>query len=158
MKPFHPSLQRNLPLLILLWFGGTAAAAGSGAQSSDLNRMRSIAEAQHQIVMILIKKGDFAGAAEEAGKIFQMNWPEDQEQVLLKELLAFSDQFRHKSQPALALRLLEANLGFFKTDRSKAAIWKDRGYILESMGEDDKAIQCFREAQRLEGKTKKTSR
>ena len=157
MKPFLLSQQRNLPLFLILWFGGTAAVAGSATQSPDLSRMRSIAEAQHEIVMILIKKGDFAGAVEEAGKIFQMNWPEDQEPVLLKELLAFSGQFRQKSQPALALRLLEANLVFFKTDRSKAAIWKDRGYINESIGEHDKAIQCFREAQRLEGKTKKTS-
>ena len=157
MKPFFTCLQRYLPLLFILWFSGPAAVAGFAAQNPDLSRMRSIAEAQHEIVMILIKKGDFTNAAQEADKIFLMNWPDDQEPLLLKELLGISDQFRHKSQPALALRLLETHLGIFKTDRSKAAIWKDRGYIHESMGEHDNAIECFREAQRLESVIKKTS-
>ena len=123
-----------------------------GAQDAELSKIRSIAGAQHEIVMILINKKDFAKAAEEANKIFQMKWPADQEPVLLEELLRFSDQFRHHAQPALALRLLDTHMSFFKTHKSKVAIWKDKGYLLESMGEHDKAVECFKEAIRLEEK------
>jgi tetratricopeptide (TPR) repeat protein len=119
------------------------------AQNDDLNKTRNIAAAQHDIVIILIKKRDFAKAAEEANKIFQMKWPDDQEPVLLKALLGFSDLFRHNNQPAIALRLLDANLNLFKANQSKAEILKDKGYLLEVMGQHDKALDCFREVKRL---------
>jgi tetratricopeptide (TPR) repeat protein len=121
------------------------------AQTGELGRIRSIAGAQHEIVMILINKKEFAKAAQEANKIFQMKWPDDQEPVLLEELLRFSDQFRHNSQPALAIRLLDENMNYFRHCKSKVAIWKDKGYVLESMGQHDPAIGCFKEAIRLEG-------
>ena len=127
-----------------------SSAAPLRGQNSDISKTRSLAEAQHEIVMILIKKKDFDRAAEEANKIFQMKWPDDQEPILLKELLDFSTQFLRNSQPALAIRLLEANIGMFKFAQSKVAIWKEKGYVLEKMGQPDKALDCFREAQRLE--------
>lgn len=120
------------------------------SQETELTKTRRIAEAQHDIVMILIKKKEFAQAAEEANKIFQMKWPADQEPVLKDELLRFSDLFRHNGQPAIAVQLLETNLKIFKSAKIKAAILKDKGYMLEAMGEHDKAIECFREAKSLE--------
>ncbi|MGD0310020.1 MAG: tetratricopeptide repeat protein [Acidobacteriota bacterium] len=120
------------------------------AQAWDLNKTRSVAESQHEIVMILIRKKEFDKAAEEANKIFQMKWPEDQEPILSKELIWFAGQFHRNRQSALAVRLLETNLSMFKTVKSKVAIWKEKGYLLEAMGQHDKALDCFREAQRLE--------
>jgi len=109
-----------------------------------LSKIRSIAAAQHEIVVTLIGKKEFAKAAEEANKIFQLKWPADQEPVLLEELLRFSDQFRHNSQPAVALRLLEGNMGFFKANKSKVAIWKDMGYSAAGHGtgrQGDRVLQ-----------------
>jgi tetratricopeptide (TPR) repeat protein len=120
------------------------------AQAWDLGKTRSVAESQHEIVMILIRKKEFDKAAEEANKIFQMKWPEDQEPVLSKELIGFADEFHKDKQSALAVHLLETNLSMFKTVKSKAAIWKEKGYLLEKMGKHDEALDCFREAQRLE--------
>ena len=124
------------------------------AQDADLDQMRSFAEAQHEIVVIMIRQKDYENAAREANKIFHMNWPEDQEPMLLKELLGFSEQFLHGNQQAVAVRLLEANIETFRNARHRAAIWKEKGYLLEGMGEHGKAIECFREAQRLETKAK----
>ncbi len=120
------------------------------AQSWDLQKTRKIAESQHEIAMILIRKKEYIKAAEEADKIFQMKWPDDQEPVLLKELLGFAHQFNDCKQPDVAVRLLETNLAAFKTFRSQAAIWKEKGYLLEKMGQHDSALASFREAQRLE--------
>jgi len=134
-------------VLLLLWI---PAAHYLPAQTTDLSKIKSFAESQHEIVKILIDTKKFNEAAQEANKIFQMKWPDDQEPVLLRELLVFSDQFLLYKQNALALQLLETNLPMFKTAKSKASIWKEKGYLLEKMGQHEKALECFREAQRLE--------
>jgi tetratricopeptide (TPR) repeat protein len=118
-------------------------------QNSDLARTRKIAEAQHDIVIILIKKKEFAKAAEEANKIFQMNWPEDQEQVLKDELLRFSDLLRHNGEVTIALQLINANLALFKTPKIRADVLKDKAFLLECLGQHDEALQTYREVTRL---------
>ena len=144
------SLRRRIVPRALLVFVFPMTVSCLPAQNFDLQKTKSVAESQHEIVMILLQKKEFAKAQEEANKIFQMRWPQSQEPVLLKELLWFSDKFDDNGQPALAVRLLETNLSTFKEDSSKAAIWKEKGYLLKQMGQDDKALDCFREAQRLE--------
>lgn len=130
-----------------------AAVRPLPAQTDDLSKTRSIAATQHDIVIILVRKKEYAKALEEANKIFQMNWPADQEPVLLKELLNFSGLFLHDDQPAMAVKLLDSNFNIFKTTESQAAIWKEKGFLMTKMGQDDKALDCFQEAQRLEKKT-----
>ncbi len=120
------------------------------AQKWDITKTRKIAESQHEIAMILIRKKEYSKAAEEATKIFQMNWPDDQESVLLNELLGFARKFNECQQPEIAVHFLETNLPDFKSFKSQAAIWKEKGYSFEKMGKHDEALACFREAQRLE--------
>jgi tetratricopeptide (TPR) repeat protein len=120
------------------------------ADTASLKKMRSIAEAQHEIVMLLLSKKEFSKAAQEASKIFDMKWPVEEEPVLLKELIRFSDQFRLQNQSAMGIQLLENNQKAFKTTSSRATIWKEKGYLYKSLNQMDKAIECFREAQRLE--------
>jgi hypothetical protein len=109
-----------------------------------------MAEAQHEIVMLLIRKREYSQAAVEAGKIFAMNWPVDQEPVLLKELLFLSDQFVHNGQPKIGLQLLEDNSKPFRTTPSRISIWKEKGYLYKLLKDDDRALDCFRQARRLE--------
>ncbi len=116
----------------------------------ELGRVKSIAESQHEIVILLMDKKEFSNALTEANKIFQMNWPSDQEPILLKELLYLSDRFMHKEQTPLGLQLLETNQRVFRNPESQAAIWKEKGYLYKKMNQTDKALNCFREAQRLE--------
>ncbi len=120
------------------------------AQSWDITKTRKIAESQHEIVMILIRKKEYSKAADEANKIFQMKWPDDQEPVLLDELVNIARKFNDCKQPEIAVRLLDTNLPAFKTFKSQAAIWKEKGYSYEKMGKHDDALASFREAQRLE--------
>ncbi len=119
------------------------------SQETDLSQTRKIAEAQHDIVVILIKKKEFDRAALEANKIFDMNWPEDQAAVLKDELLRFSDLFRHYRQPEIALRLLDTHMCMFKSKKMQAEVLKDKAYLLEGMGRHDQALDCFRDAKRL---------
>jgi tetratricopeptide (TPR) repeat protein len=143
-------MRLSVPLLAATLTAAVFAPDLLPRQNSELSRNRNYAEAQHEIVMILIKKKEYDKAADEANKIFQMKWPEDQESVLLKELISISDQFLHCDQKPIAVRVLDANLPTFHVAKNRASIWKEKGYLLEKMGEHDKALECFREAQRLE--------
>ncbi|MBN1568235.1 MAG: hypothetical protein JXA73_10340 [Acidobacteria bacterium] len=141
-------------LLIILLTGipaVTALPAGQAGANASLEKIKSMAEAQHEIVVILVKKKDYEKAAAEANKIFEMNWPENQESLLVKELRTLSDLFLNAGQAPLSLKLIERNYSRFKNRTSQAALLKEMGYIHKSLGQDDKAIEYFRKARDLEG-------
>lgn len=140
---------------LILLLGSIApdlAVLASQAEPSNpsLERIRSMAATQHEIVLLLMNRKEFARSVTEAAKIFAMKWPANQEPVLLKELLYFADQFLHRDQAALGLQLLETSSQSFKTTASLVSIWKEKGYLHKHMNQTDKALECFREAQRLE--------
>jgi tetratricopeptide (TPR) repeat protein len=140
-----------LGLGISLLPAASAALTNPQGQSSEsLGKLRGIAETQHEIAVILIRKKEFTKAQEEAQKIFNLNWPPDQEPILLKELLFFSDQFLHQGQTEIGVQLLEANLKVFKSPANQVRILKEMGYFRKKMNQDDKALECFREAGRIE--------
>ncbi len=119
--------------------------------SAALGKMKSMAEAQHEIVLLLMKKQEYDKAMVEAYKIFDMRWPGDQEPLLLKEILNLADQFLSQGQAQLGLKLIERNIKYFKKTASQAAILKEMGYLYKSLKQDDKAIESFRKARDLEG-------
>jgi hypothetical protein len=126
------------------------ASRKPAATDSSLEKMRSVAESQHEIFMLLLRKQEFAKAVDEAGKIFEMKWPADQEPILLKELMSLSDQLVHAKQPAIGLQLLQRNMKHFRSVESRVSILKEMGYLHKNLGHDDQALECFREAKELE--------
>ncbi len=142
-------------LLAMLLVGMTPSVPAFGGQSDSpaaLGKTKSMAETQHEIVMLLIKKQEYEKAAAEANKIFDMKWPEDQEPLLLKELLLLSDQFLRGGQAALGLQLINKNSRCFKKIPSQVSILKETGYLYKSLGQNDKALEYFRKAQELENR------
>jgi tetratricopeptide (TPR) repeat protein len=115
-----------------------------------LGKTKSMAETQHEIVMLLIKKKEYERAETEANKIFDMKWPEDQEPLLLKELLILSDQFLQCGQAKLGLYLINNNSKCFRQVPSRVKILKEMGYLYKSLGQNDKALDCFQKARNLE--------
>jgi hypothetical protein len=152
------NLPSRLPIVAVFLLIGCAflpaAAMGfefqAGTQPPELSKMLSFAETQHEIVVILIRKKEFSQALVEANKIFALGWPPEKELTLRKDLLYFADQFLHCGQAALGVQLLDANLRTFKSNANRAAILKEEGYLFKSLNLGDKALACFREAQRLE--------
>lgn len=124
--------------------------AQTKAPDPALAKLRSQAATQHEIALLLLSKKEFGKARAEAAKIFEMKWPADQEPILLKELLFFTDQFRHHAQPALGVELLDECRGSFRNRESIIAILKEKGFLYKEMKQEDQALECFREAQRLE--------
>jgi tetratricopeptide (TPR) repeat protein len=118
---------------------------------ASLGKMKSMAEAQHEIVSILIKKKEYDKASAEANKIFDMKWPNDQEPLLLEELLNLTKQFHQQGQALLGINLIDRNQKVFKKPSSQAAILKEKGYLHKSLNQNDRALDCFRKARDLEG-------
>ncbi len=142
-------------LASLLIAGVAAAIPVYGTQTGSpgtLDKTKSMAGTQHEIVVLLLKQKDFQKAFAEANKIFEMKWPEDQEPLLLKELLFLSGQFMREGQAPLGLQFVERNSKMFKSTPSQIEIFRERGYLYKNMNQNDKAIDCFRKAQELEGK------
>jgi tetratricopeptide (TPR) repeat protein len=117
-----------------------------------LGKTKSMAETQHEIVMLLIKQKEFQKAVVEANKIFEMKWPDAQEPLLLKELLFLSDQFLKQGQALLGLQVIEKSSKCFKSPTSQIALWKEKGYLYKGMNQNEKAMDCFIKARELEGK------
>jgi tetratricopeptide (TPR) repeat protein len=141
-------------LLTILLTGVIPVMALPAIQSDagvSLEKTKSMAEAQHEIVVILVKKKDYEKAAAEANKIFDMKWPDDQEPLLVKEMRNLTELFLNAGQAPLSLKLIERNYARFKKRSSQAALLKETGYIYKSLGQDDKAIDYFRKARDLEG-------
>jgi hypothetical protein len=140
--------------LLFLLVGGLTPLLPSAAPKSNsrdsLNRTRSNAETQHEIVMLLLKKREYEKAATEANRIFEMSWPESQEPLLLKELLILSDRFLRQGQASVGLQIIEKNSKRFIKTSSRIEILKEEGYLRKSLHQDDKAMECFRKAQELE--------
>lgn len=142
------------PLLMILLASIVSVgslSAFQGSASASLEKLKSMAEAQHEIVLILIKKKDYDKAAAEANRIFDMKWPGDQEPLLLRELLNLADAFLQQGQAPLGLKLIERNSVFFKRASSQAAIFKELGYLYKSMNQADKALEYFKKARDIEG-------
>jgi tetratricopeptide (TPR) repeat protein len=130
--------------------GAVSAVQPQGKADAKLGKIRSMAETQHEIVMILMRKKEFSKAMAEANKIFEMGWPADQEPLLVKELLGLSGQFMRYQQPEIALELLEHNVKVFEDSKSQVAIYKEMGYAAKEMGRDDEALEYFKKAHQLE--------
>jgi len=154
--------ERNLPIKIaagafvaLLLADGVSFLPALAYQPDtpvSLGKTKSMAETQHEIVMLLIRKKDYQKAAAEAGKIFDLKWPEDQEPLLVKELLFLSDQFFRDGQAPLSLDLISKHSKCLKKTPSQVAILKEMGYLYKSLGQNDKALDCFRKARDLQSR------
>ena len=125
--------------------------ASQSDAAASLEKTKSLAEAQHEIVLLLIQKKDYEKAASEANKIFDLKWPEEQEPLLVKELRNLTDQFLRSGQATLVVKLIERNFSRFKKSSSQAALWKEMGYLYKGMNQIDKSIDCFKKARDLEG-------
>jgi tetratricopeptide (TPR) repeat protein len=153
-EPHAPGKTTAGAFLLMLFLGVIPfiPAYSHQGDSPDLGKTKRMAETQHEIIMLLIKKKEYEKAATEADKIFDMKWPEDQEPLLVKELQILSDQFLRHGQAPLALHLIEKNSKCFKRIPSRVVILKEKGYLYKSLGQNDKALACFQEARDLENR------
>ncbi len=129
-----------LPLLTLV----------SVQQKPDWEEIRHIAEAQHEILLLLIEKKEFEKIPKVAGEIFRLPFPPDQEHLVVKEVEILTDALLHHNQLGLAHRILDDALKCLKTSRSRAQIHREKAYVFKKEGKNDEAMAEFEKSVALE--------
>ncbi len=120
-----------------------------GQEPLTWDQIRSIAESQHEIAILLIEKGQFDKAVEEAKKIFYLPFPKEKEQLLVDAAKEVSDALIHHKAHEAALGILEEGIRSVQSPNLQADLYKEKAYLYKKMGRDDEAMFCFRKAVEL---------
>jgi len=130
-------------LLILFSFAWLTA-------QDDWEKTRSIAEAQHEIVMLLIKNKQYDKVLPASKKIFALNFPPAREYQLVDHARLASASLSEQRNFTLAHQLLDEALKAVHTNKSKATLFKEKALICSKTGQDSQAMKFLEEAVRLE--------
>ena len=137
-------MPSRLVLLILLLGPHTAAF------SQNWNQVRSSAERQHEIVMLLIRNGEFGRVLEASRQIFSLRFPASQEYLLVQEGRILSEALAHHQQFQLAQGLLDQALRAVRTNPFKSDLHKEKAYLYTKQGRDREAMESFERAMELD--------
>jgi len=116
----------------------------------DWEKTRSIAEAQHEIVMLLIKNKQYDKVLPASKKIFALNFPPAREYQLVDHARLASASLSDQKNFTLAQQLLDEALKAVHTNKSKATLYKEKALICSKNGQDGQAMKFLEEAVRLE--------
>jgi tetratricopeptide (TPR) repeat protein len=116
----------------------------------DWEKTRSIAEAQHEIVMLLIKNKQYDKVLPASKKIFALNFPPSREYQLVDHARLASAALTEQHNYKLAHQLLDEALKAVHTNKSKATLYKEKALICSKTGQDGEAMKYLEEAVRLE--------
>jgi len=118
--------------------------------SQGWERTRSIAETQHEIVMLLIKGAEFDKVLNASQEIFSLSFPYAQEPLFVTEGRILAAALSDLQQYELAQALLDQALEAVNSNSSKALLYKEKAYLCTKDGKDDEAMKFFEKALELE--------
>ena len=132
------------PLLIL-----SLGLQANIVDSQNWERSRSVAEAQHEIVMLLIKGKEFDKVLSASQQIFSLRFPYTQEHLFVTEGRILSGALYDHQQYGLAQALLDQALQVVNSNDSKALLYKEKAYLCDKEGKNDEAMKFFEMAVEL---------
>jgi len=127
-------------------------ASGLLQGQQNWEETRRLAEAQHEIVMLLIEKGEFDKVPGAANEIFQLSFPQNQEHLLLNEVEILVDALVHHQRIAIAHGIVDSALLCTVTAKSKAQLYREKGYLYKKEGNAEEALKSFEKSKELEKK------
>jgi tetratricopeptide (TPR) repeat protein len=114
--------------------------------SPSWERARTVAEAQHEIVMLLIKGKQFDKVLQASQEIFSLRFPYDREHLFVTEGRILSGALYDHQQYGLAQTLLDQALRAVNSNTSRALLYKEKAYLCNKEGKDDEAMEFFEKA------------
>ena len=118
-------------------------------QAQNWEKTRHLAEVQHEIVMLLIEKGEFEKVPQAATEIFRLNFPPDQEHLILVEVEILVDALIHHKQITVAHQVVDSALECKLTAKSKAQLHREKGYLFKQEGKMEEALESFATSKKL---------
>jgi tetratricopeptide (TPR) repeat protein len=135
-------------LSIFLLFGSFTCIQAA----DDWEKVRSIAEAQHEIVMLLIKNKQYDKVLPASKKIFTLEFPTSREHLLVDHARLAGASLSEQGNRALAHQLLDEALKAVRGNKSKVTLLKEKALLCSKDGDDTRAMKLLEEAVRLEEK------
>ena len=142
-KPVFFLLLAGLPLASL-----PVSAAPSPADT--LKEKKAIAQTQHELMVMLIQKGEYSRIPDELQKVLDLNFSGPYEKYVTDEILILSNLLSRKKQPEMCLKVLDMGLANLKETGSRARLYKEKGAIYKLMNQPDKALEMFQKGLELE--------
>ena len=146
MRPSNFSICLLLGLL-----NSWVVAAVPAGQEGDWEKLRSMAEAEHEIVMLLISDGDFAAVPAETEKIFSMEFPAKHHGLWVEGTQEIVDALIHHQQYELGQKVVDQCMAEIENPALLSELHKMKAYLFKKMGRDDEAMAHFRKAVDLAG-------
>ena len=116
----------------------------------EARQMLSIAEAEHEIVKLLIQQGQFQRVIPEMRKILNLDLPLKYEEAVSQSASLIAEMLVERKQFAIAHELIEESQKRMRKSENKAALWKIQAYVYKTEGNVDKALECLERAIDLE--------
>ena len=113
-------------------------------------RMMSIAESEHEIVMLLIQKKSYEEALAECAKLFAIDLPTQEQDRFLTSARTIAMELRRQGQPQLALKVVDVAIKAVDSREVLAGLYKENAFIHKVMGQEDEAMELFKKAIELE--------
>ena len=117
-------------------------------QTSD--RMMSIAESEHEIVMLAIKKKSYEEALGACARLFAIELPTKEQHKFLISAKTISMELSRQGQPHLALQAVDVAIKAVDSREVLAGLYKEKAFIHKAMGQEDEAMKLFKKAIELE--------
>jgi len=124
------------------------------AQEDGWERTRSEALTQHEIIMLLIENKQFNQIPDAAEKIFEMEFPEDHQNLLVQEAQLLTDALLHHQEIAIAHQVLDIAIKCVRTDKVKAGIFREKAFLFKKEGNSEEARRYFEESLELDRKAR----
>ena len=118
--------------------------------SQTSERMMSIAESEHEIVMLLIKKKSYEEALAECVRLFAIALPTKEQDRFLLSARTISMTLRRQGKPHLALQFVDVAIKAVDSREVLAGLYKEKAFIHKEMGQEDEAMKLFKKAIELE--------
>ena len=115
--------------------------------------IRVMAEAQHEIVLLLIEREEFDKVPAAAREIFTLPFPPEEEHRIVKEAEILTSALLSHNRADLAHVVLNDALTNVKSPKNKARLHKEKAFVLRKEGKDDEAMQEFQKCVELEKQT-----
>jgi tetratricopeptide (TPR) repeat protein len=138
-----------LILLLLAVLPMNAQQTFTREESKPVSKTLELAHAQHEIVMLLIKDGQFAKAWEATQELLDLPFPPEQEQNLIKSLTIITEQLFQKGRVDLSHQILEKAAKVVTSNSNRSDIYLVQARLYKKQGLNYKAIEAYRKYQAL---------
>jgi len=144
-------IRRQILLALMLCLGVSMIFSVQNDDDKKYQDKKAIARSQHDMMSLLIEKGEYDRIPDELQKILDLNFQGKYEKYVTDEIIILSAQLSRKKQYKLCHKLVNMGLNILKEKDSLARLYKEKGALYKLTGELDKALEMFKKSVAMEG-------